>query len=162
MMNDRVAMFAKQAVDYAAELYGPQRAGELVWEPLTYDRKFAQLIAQDCIAMIQMKMPRNGVNSAENLQSKKHIKDIAEAYGITLPLPSKAYEHIIDDVVAASDAILEGKKSITAADVQMLRERTDCPMMECKKALTACNGNMDEAVEYLRQGRLAGRRMFTV
>ena len=39
-------------------------------------------MAEYCIAMIQLKMPRNGVNSPENLQSKKHIQDIAEAFDI--------------------------------------------------------------------------------
>jgi len=40
---------------------------------------------------------------------------------------------------------------ITAAAVMALREKTGLPMMECKKALQACGGNTDEAVEWLRK-----------
>ena len=41
--------------------------------------------------------------------------------------------------------------AITAAMVKELRESTGAGMMECKKALTETNGDMDEAVEYLRK-----------
>ena len=53
-----------------------------VFVPKPYSNKLVQYMAEYCIAMIQLKMPRNGVNSPENLQSKKHIKDIAEAFDI--------------------------------------------------------------------------------
>ena len=43
----------------------------------------------------------------------------------------------------------------TAKDVKDLRERTGCGMMDCKKALTESNGDMDKAVEYLREKGLA-------
>lgn len=39
---------------------------------------------------------------------------------------------------------------ITAAMVRELREKTDAPMMECKKALTEANGDMGKAEEILR------------
>jgi len=39
---------------------------------------------------------------------------------------------------------------ITAAMVKELREKTDAPMMECKKALTEADGDMDKAEEILR------------
>lgn len=39
---------------------------------------------------------------------------------------------------------------ITAAMVKELREKTDAPMMECKKALTEANGDMAKAEEVLR------------
>ena len=41
--------------------------------------------------------------------------------------------------------------AITAAMVKELREMTGAGMMDCKKALTETNGNMDEAVEFLRK-----------
>ena len=41
--------------------------------------------------------------------------------------------------------------AITAALVKELRESTGAGMMECKKALTETNGDMDAAVEYLRK-----------
>ena len=41
--------------------------------------------------------------------------------------------------------------AITAAMVKELRESTGAGMMECKKALTETNGDMDAAVEYLRK-----------
>ncbi|MDR2208171.1 MAG: translation elongation factor Ts [Azoarcus sp.] len=39
---------------------------------------------------------------------------------------------------------------ITASMVKELREKTDAPMMECKKALSEANGDMDRAEEILR------------
>lgn len=39
---------------------------------------------------------------------------------------------------------------ITAAMVKELRVKTDAPMMECKKALTEADGNMEQAEEILR------------
>ena len=44
---------------------------------------------------------------------------------------------------------------VTAAMVKELRERTQAGMMDCKKALVASDGNMDKAVEYLREKGLA-------
>ena len=44
---------------------------------------------------------------------------------------------------------------ITAAMVKELRERTQAGMMDCKNALMECNGNMDKAIEYLREKGLA-------
>ena len=45
--------------------------------------------------------------------------------------------------------------AFTAKDVQTLREMTGCGMMDCKKALTDADGNMDKAVELLREKGLA-------
>ena len=45
--------------------------------------------------------------------------------------------------------------AITAKDVQALREKTGVGMMECKKALVATEGDMDKAVEFLREKGLA-------
>ena len=39
---------------------------------------------------------------------------------------------------------------ITASMVKELREKTDAPMMECKKALTEADGDMAKAEEILR------------
>jgi elongation factor Ts len=43
----------------------------------------------------------------------------------------------------------------TAKDVQTLRQRTGAGMMECKKALTENNGDMDKSAEYLRAKGIA-------
>ena len=45
--------------------------------------------------------------------------------------------------------------SFTAKDVMALRERTGAGMMDCKKALTETNGDMDKAVDYLREKGIA-------
>ena len=45
--------------------------------------------------------------------------------------------------------------AFTAKDVQTLREMTGVGMMDCKKALTEADGNMDKAVELLREKGLA-------
>jgi elongation factor Ts len=41
--------------------------------------------------------------------------------------------------------------NISAAAVKALRDRTNLPMMDCKAALTAANGDMDKAIEELRK-----------
>ena len=41
--------------------------------------------------------------------------------------------------------------AITASMVKELREMTGAGMMDCKKALTETNGDMDAAVEFLRK-----------
>ena len=45
--------------------------------------------------------------------------------------------------------------AITAALVKELREMTGAGMMDCKKALTQTDGDMDKAVEFLRENGLA-------
>ncbi len=45
--------------------------------------------------------------------------------------------------------------AFSALDVKKLREITSCGMMDCKKALTETDGDMDKAVEYLREKGLA-------
>lgn len=44
---------------------------------------------------------------------------------------------------------------ITAALVKELREMTGAGMMDCKKALTECDGDMDKAVDFLREKGLS-------
>ena len=46
--------------------------------------------------------------------------------------------------------------AITAAMVKELREMTGAGMMDCKKALAATDGDMDKAVDFLREKGLAG------
>lgn len=41
--------------------------------------------------------------------------------------------------------------AITAADVKALREATGLPMMECKKALSECDGDQEAAIQWLRE-----------
>lgn len=48
-MNEHVKKLSQQAMDYAAEQYGPQRRGEKVWNPLVYDEKFSELLIRACI-----------------------------------------------------------------------------------------------------------------
>lgn len=45
--------------------------------------------------------------------------------------------------------------AFTAKDVQALREKTGVGMMDCKKALTEANGDMEKAVDLLREKGLA-------
>ena len=44
---------------------------------------------------------------------------------------------------------------ITAKMVKELREATNAGMMDCKKALTECGGDMDKAADYLRKKGIA-------
>ena len=45
--------------------------------------------------------------------------------------------------------------AFTAADVKNLREMTGVGMMDCKKALAASDGDIDKAIEFLREKGLA-------
>ncbi len=45
--------------------------------------------------------------------------------------------------------------AFTAQDVKLLREKTNCGMMDCKNALVATNGDMEKAVDYLREKGIA-------
>ena len=47
--------------------------------------------------------------------------------------------------------------AITAKDVQKLREMTGVGMMDCKKALTAAEGDFDKAIEWLREKGMAAQ-----
>ncbi|HEY6348031.1 MAG TPA: translation elongation factor Ts [Candidatus Angelobacter sp.] len=50
----------------------------------------------------------------------------------------------------------EGKKpNISAEQVRKMRERSGAPMMDCKRALEACNGNEEQAVDWLRKKGIA-------
>ena len=41
-------------------------------------------------------------------------------------------------------------EKISATQVKLLRERTGAGMMDCKQALAEADGNIDEAIQYLR------------
>jgi elongation factor Ts len=45
--------------------------------------------------------------------------------------------------------------TISAEDVKKLREKTNAGIMDCKKALTETNGNVEKAIEYLRKKGVA-------
>lgn len=45
--------------------------------------------------------------------------------------------------------------AITAAMVKELREMTGAGMMDCKKALTACDGDMEKSIDWLREKGIA-------
>ena len=45
--------------------------------------------------------------------------------------------------------------AFTAQDVKAHREKTGCGMMDCKKALTQADGDMDKAIDFLREQGLA-------
>lgn len=48
--------------------------------------------------------------------------------------------------------------AISASDVKNLREMTGAGMMDCKKALNECDGNVETAVDYLRKKGLAAAK----
>ena len=46
--------------------------------------------------------------------------------------------------------------NFTAKDVMDLRGRTGCGMMDCKKALTECDGDVEKAIDYLKPMLIEG------
>lgn len=108
-MNKRI----KSIWDQAAKTHSGDS-----WEELTaFMEAYAQLVASDCIATIQLHMPRNGVRSPENVISKRHISNIAGLYGVTLPLSTSIYERHINDIIATADA-MAGNGGYSEADLQ--------------------------------------------
>jgi len=61
----------------------------------------------------------------------------------------------MNTVNQAEKGMVKNMPEFTAKDVQALREMTGVGMMDCKKALQACEGDMDKAVEFLREKGLA-------
>lgn len=51
--------------------------------------------------------------------------------------------------------------NFTAKDVQTLREKTGCGIMDCKRALVEADGDFDKAIEYLREKGLASQQKKT-
>ena len=47
---------------------------------------------------------------------------------------------------------------ITASLVKELREKTGAGMMDCKKALTECDGDISKAIDWLRERESPRRR----
>ncbi len=52
-------------------------------------------------------------------------------------------------------ATAESNSKVTAAHVKQLREQTGAPMMDCKNALTECNGDMEASIVWLRKKGIA-------
>ena len=46
--------------------------------------------------------------------------------------------------------------AFTAADVKALRERTGSGIMDCKRALAECDGDIDKSIEHEKKGTLQG------
>lgn len=65
-MHPRLKVLSVEAMDYAAEQYGPQRKGEKVWNPYVFEQKFAELIIQDICNMLE--------------PSEEHRKDASWGY----------------------------------------------------------------------------------
>jgi hypothetical protein len=73
-MNENIKRLAEKAMEYAAEQYGPQRQGEKVWNPYTYDQKFAELIVQECAKVACTHMEINeGIDYNVGDVIKKHF-----------------------------------------------------------------------------------------
>jgi elongation factor Ts len=84
------------------------------------------------------------------LHSNSTAQDIHTGFqpGLTKPAAGKTPAHSLK-----SYSTYQGEcemADITAAAVKALRQRTDLPMMECKKALVEANGDAEKAVEILK------------
>jgi len=62
-----------------------------------------------------------------------------------------------DIIEEEMNQLMEGKQmaAVTAGMVKELREMTGAGMMDCKKALAETDGDMEKAVEFLREKGLA-------
>lgn len=49
-------------------------------------------VVKECILLIRLQMPRNGMNSIENIQSRKHIQTLIDKFGIEQPVEHRPIE----------------------------------------------------------------------
>ena len=49
-----------------------------------------------------------------------------------------------------SNLLIKENNMYTTDDIVKLRKRTNAGMMDCKKALTECDGDLEKATEWLR------------
>jgi hypothetical protein len=88
----------------------------------------------------------------ENLYTKGRAKiafDVeADDYSTAYHLGQRLQRTLGADELVVIEPI--ERVSITAEMVRNLRNASDCPMMECKNALYATNGDMNKAMEWLR------------
>lgn len=61
-----IKRISKQAMEYAAEVYGPQRRGELVWDPMTFEKKFAELLITEVHHLIVI----NGIDDIDEINRR--------------------------------------------------------------------------------------------
>lgn len=64
--------------------YGHGAFGELERYKEVNKEKLIEAVVRDCILQIQLKIVRNGGDTAENRRSREHINDIIARYGIML------------------------------------------------------------------------------
>jgi len=77
------------------------------------------------------------------------VKEEAPVVKKEKPAPVK------EEVPAAKEEKASAGSKISAKDVKALRDKTSAGMMDCKKALTDCNGDMEKAILILREKGLA-------
>ncbi len=88
-MNERLKELYLQAHmvrEYPAD--DPMRGGNpptVYWGGERSAERFAELLIQECIYTLQLKIVRNG-NTPENLRSREHIRDLGEKFGIEFPM----------------------------------------------------------------------------
>lgn len=80
-MNNLIKELSKQAMDYAAQQYGPQRRGEQVWNPDIYDQKFAELIVLQCANHCDLLLDRN-ISSEWSRATHDCSRAIKQLFGV--------------------------------------------------------------------------------
>lgn len=80
MSDEILMMLGKMAGVKHEHANDSEYVGDLDW------RELARLVACECIYTIRMHMPRNGVNSPENMISKRHIEEICKKFDIEMPM----------------------------------------------------------------------------
>ena len=106
--------------------------------------------------MAKLELTLGGIKDMDRLPQLAFIIDpnreeiaVKECRKLGIPIVAVTDTNCDPDVI---DYIIPG---ITAAMVKDLREKTAAGMMDCKKALTECDGDMEKAVDWLRQKGLS-------
>ena len=88
----------------------------------------------------------------DNFYTKGRVKmkfDVeADDYGTAYHLGQRLCRSFGGDAIVVNEP--PERIQVTAEMVSHLRDKTDCPMMECKNALIECGGDMNKAMDWLR------------
>ena len=76
-MNKRIKELVQQTDAWCDQNYAGDKFYDVRWE-----EKFAELIVQECILIIQKGISLDGNTTEKFLRTMKHLKDIKEHFGI--------------------------------------------------------------------------------
>ena len=108
------------------------------------------------VKLIAGKMADAVIEGRQGEQEEEQVEAEANADAQAVEESAELFAEAKEEPVQASDKTRRSiSMAVSASDVKALREATGAGMMDCKKALTEADGNMEKATEILREKGLA-------